>query len=323
MVHPRIFAAVLNFGVSGAMLLAGPALIDEGQALAAARPSAKVIAARTTRARRSNAPPSVARRPSDGSPAPSKDASTRDREAPSERTLADKAGEKSAAKTPTDGVSRTKSATGWEKAATDVALDRSVSGTARNADGVPARSLDLRGRRNDGMPSRTLDGNPSAAKVPSETPSNTKAATEKLGNDAAAGDVSDASRSALDTAAPSVRRDLGAIAVPTARPVVVTLEGPVFDGGDVPRAAAALDRMKVAFGKCASVENALTKSEASIDLRFLVRAPGRAEGVDVDKARGLSADVVRCMTTALARSYVGAPSDDPVGVAVTVRVRKE
>jgi hypothetical protein len=96
----------------------------------------------------------------------------------------------------------------------------------------------------------------------------------------------------------------------------------VFDGGDVPRAAAALERMKGAFARCATIENALTKNEASIDLRFLVRAPGRAEGVDVAKAHGVSADVVRCMTSVLARSYVGAPSDEPVGVAVTVRVRR-
>jgi hypothetical protein len=70
------------------------------------------------------------------------------------------------------------------------------------------------------------------------------------------------------------------------------------------------------------MEGALTKNEGTIDLRFLVRAPGRAEGVDVDKARGLSGDVVRCMASALARSYVGVPSDEPVGVAITVHVRR-
>jgi hypothetical protein len=96
----------------------------------------------------------------------------------------------------------------------------------------------------------------------------------------------------------------------------------VFDGGDVPRAAAALERMKGALGRCAAAENALTKNEASIDLRFLVRAPGRAEGVGAEKARGVSGDVVRCMTSVLARSYIGAPSDDPVGVGLTVRVRR-
>ncbi|MET0593081.1 MAG: hypothetical protein ABW133_10300, partial [Polyangiaceae bacterium] len=66
-----------------------------------------------------------------------------------------------------------------------------------------------------------------------------------------------------------------------------------------------------------------TKNEASIDLRFLVRAPGKAEGVGAEKVRGVSGDVVRCMTSVLARSYIGAPSDDPVGVGVTVRVRKD
>jgi hypothetical protein len=138
----------------------------------------------------------------------------------------------------------------------------------------------------------------------------------------------DSSRSALEAQGPGSKRDVASASnaangtAPAGRPVAVVLEGPVFDGGDVPRAAAALERMKAAFSRCASVENAFTKSEASIDLRFLVRAPGRAEGVDVDKARGVSSDVVRCMTSVLARSYIGAPSDDPVGVAVTVRVKR-
>jgi hypothetical protein len=174
---------------------------------------------------------------------------------------------------------------------------------------------------------RASEAHPSGAKAPLGT-SSTKSGADKVGTDAlsAMEENADGAR-AVDPTSLSARRELAAVSsaptpAPATRPAVVSLEGPVFDGGDVPRAAAALERMKGAFARCASPENALTKNEASIDLRFLVRAPGRAEGVDVDKVRGVSSDVVRCMTSVLARSYVGAPSDDPVGVAVTVRIRR-
>ncbi|HMI86564.1 MAG TPA: hypothetical protein VK550_20865 [Polyangiaceae bacterium] len=306
MVHARIFAAVLSLSTSAAVLLAGPTLTDEGQARAAARPSAKPTAARTTRARRSNDPPSAARRTNDathdGSSTAIKDVPTREGDAQSERTSAPRTGEKVAAKNAPESASNTKSAT----------ADTRASSAPEVMKPAP-----------DGTSGRSIDARPSAAKTPTDKLSNTKATTDKLGNETASVEVPDA-RSSLETVSPTGRRELvlAAGAAPTPRSVVVALEGPVFDGGDVPRAAAALERMKGAFTRCASVENALTKAEASIDLRFLVRAPGRAEGVDVDKARGVSADVVRCMTAVLARSYVGAPSDDPVGVAVTVRVKR-
>lgn len=169
-------------------------------------------------------------------------------------------------------------------------------------------------------------------KTPTDLPAAQKSAAEKFAGEATSGEMGDAVRTGADPGA-NVRGGASvlagaasatsATAAGTSRPAVVTLEGPVFDSGEVPRAAASLERMKNAFARCAAAENALTKGEGTVDLRFLVRAPGRAEGVGADKARGLSADVVRCMTTVLARSYIGAPSDDPVGVGVTVRVRKD
>jgi hypothetical protein len=279
------------------MLLGGPLLTDESQAIAAARRTVKATAGRVTRARRSSDPAAGPRRISDASmdsakvqkaqdtvepnlsakrtpsaavvaalsdaSASAKDASSRERNASPEKSSAGKPIEKAAAKGPPDSASNTKS----------------TPESAKPPEGAKSTT--------DGAASRNAEPRSNAAKAPAESdPASTSGA-----------------------------------ASPT-RPVVVTLEGPIFDGGDVPRAAAALDRMKGPFTRCASIESGLTKNEATIDLRFLVRAPGRAEGVDVDKARGVSSDVVRCMTSVLARSYIGAPSDDPVGVAVTVRVRR-
>jgi hypothetical protein len=124
----------------------------------------------------------------------------------------------------------------------------------------------------------------------------------------------------------AAKRDAGvdaAIAIPL-RPGswAVAIEGLTFDSGDVPRAPAALDRIKKDFGKCVA-EDAKIKGDATIELRFLVRAPGRAEGVDVVQSRGMSSDIVRCVVSSLAGRPVGAPTSDPVAVSLTVRFKQD
>jgi hypothetical protein len=106
-------------------------------------------------------------------------------------------------------------------------------------------------------------------------------------------------------------------------PLSASIEGLTFEGGDVPRAAVALDRLKKDFLRCAANERGPLKSEATVELRFLVRAPGKAEGVDVGDAHGMSAELVRCVRSALAGRSVGAPSSDPVGVSFSLRMRKD
>jgi hypothetical protein len=102
--------------------------------------------------------------------------------------------------------------------------------------------------------------------------------------------------------------------------VSIAIEALTFDSGDVPRAPAALERIKKDFAKCGI--DAL-KGEGTIDLRFLVRAPGRAEGVDVVQSRGMSSDIVRCVASSLAGRPVGAPTNDPVAVSLTVRFKQD
>jgi hypothetical protein len=125
----------------------------------------------------------------------------------------------------------------------------------------------------------------------------------------------------------SARRDAAAFfdsssAIPL-RTFSVSIENISFENGEVPRAPAALDRLKRDFARCATSESLLVKSDASLEVRFLVRAPGRAEGVDVAQVRGLSADIVRCVTSQLAGRQVGSPSTDPVAVALTVHFKKD
>ncbi|MET0595899.1 MAG: hypothetical protein ABW133_24580, partial [Polyangiaceae bacterium] len=180
-----------------------------------------------------------------------------------------------------------------------------------------ARSVDPRSESRGNADAR------GAVKAPSDLPAPQKSTGEKFGaevgssardrgvSDSAEAPRSngDASRNAAQGAAPPPNGSSASASATLApgattaslRPAIVTLDEPVFDGGDVPKAAASLERMKAGFARCASIENALTKNEASIDLRFLVRAPGKAEGVGAEKVRGVSGDVVRCMTSVLAR----------------------
>jgi hypothetical protein len=96
-----------------------------------------------------------------------------------------------------------------------------------------------------------------------------------------------------------------------------------FENGDIPNAAAALEHIKRDFAKCASTESGPLESGATVELRFIVRAPGRAEGVDVGRVRGVSSNIVRCMTSSLSLRPVGTPSSDPVGVTTTIRFTKD
>jgi hypothetical protein len=146
---------------------------------------------------------------------------------------------------------------------------------------------------------------------PYDTPSEPPDAGADAPHDAA----SDVRRAARDAGL-----DVSPMPIPL-RSVSVSIEGLSFEGGEVPRAALALDRIKKEFTRCLS--DSTSKSEGSIELHFLVRAPGRAEGVDVAQSRGMSGDAVRCVAAALAGRVVGAPTADPVGVAMTVRFKKD
>jgi hypothetical protein len=279
---------------TAAMLVGASAFFQEGDSLAAAHRATKPI-------RRTASAPATTPSPSESTPV--------------------------AGATPSDGALTTRRSRGRRAGDTPSAARASDPSSER---AQPKTTTEPRSTAKASMPDPTrvpsptsqgAEARPSAAKAPAEVASGAKSTAEKF----AAEPVTDEPESPRTRGAESPRSPERELVPPPAvgtRPVVVTLEGPIFDGGDVPRAAAALERMKPSFLRCASTETALTKNEASLDLRFLVRAPGRAEGVDAGAVRGLSVDVVRCMTAALARSYVGAPSDDPVGVAVTVRIKR-
>lgn len=125
-------------------------------------------------------------------------------------------------------------------------------------------------------------------------------------------------------------RDAGDVFVDGAVPLraaSITVDSLDFENGDVPRAQAALERFaKRELSRCAGDHDwkaggRRSESAAHIELRFLVRAPGRAEGIDVSGVRGLSTRLVQCITSALSNRLIGAPSADPVAVKVRFSFR--
>jgi hypothetical protein len=311
MPYARRFAACLNLTTAGVLLAGGLSFMHEADATAAARRAPKQVR-RTASAPSSGSVPNHA--------APSTGVAS-DPAAPAQP------GNGATGAAPNSGVP-----------AVDQRPKDALSGRRNRDASVRARSPRL-----ENLPSNGPANDPSRESAPGKSPAPPTATTKTLAAETARAPEGSSSQpmraandvrpSAAKTPAPALPNlkstaekfgaEPAADGATVARSVVVNVEGPIFDGGDVPRAAAALDRMKSSFARCAAGETALMKSEGSVDVKFLVRAPGRAEGVDVDKARGVSGDVVRCMTAVLARSYVGVPSDDPVGVAITLRVRKD
>ena len=92
----------------------------------------------------------------------------------------------------------------------------------------------------------------------------------------------------------------------------------------MPRAATALERAKKDLARCAVTDNPRDDGkERLIRLRFIVRAPGRAEGVDVVQVRDISPDMTRCVVLTMKNRFVGHPSEDPVSVEFTFRLSQK
>jgi 3-hydroxyisobutyrate dehydrogenase-like beta-hydroxyacid dehydrogenase len=93
---------------------------------------------------------------------------------------------------------------------------------------------------------------------------------------------------------------------------------PRFEGGDVPKAKAVLEKLAKVITKCVNDHGGLHGAKGSIEVQFLVRAQGIAEGVDVQEAQGIDADAKKCVRDALKKKTIGPPSADPVGVTVKI-----
>jgi hypothetical protein len=74
--------------------------------------------------------------------------------------------------------------------------------------------------------------------------------------------------------------------------------------------------------KCINDNGGLKEATAEVEVRFLLRQRGRAEGVSVAKRVGLSAEAARCVSEVVDRRYVGIPDAPTVGATVAIKFAK-
>jgi hypothetical protein len=73
---------------------------------------------------------------------------------------------------------------------------------------------------------------------------------------------------------------------------------------------------------CVRDHGGITREVGEIQVRFLVRERGRAEGAVVSKRAGVSEAAARCVADVVDRRLVGSPEAPMVGATLTVRVRE-
>lgn len=97
--------------------------------------------------------------------------------------------------------------------------------------------------------------------------------------------------------------------------------GPVVaDQGEL--SVGKLNQPKSRYVKCVTDHGGLKDKAGQVDVRFLVRSKGIAEGVSVQKRVNMSADAARCVAEVVDRRRVGVPDAPLVGATVTIKFEK-
>jgi hypothetical protein len=96
--------------------------------------------------------------------------------------------------------------------------------------------------------------------------------------------------------------------------------GPVHaEHGQLPEAVRKLKRAEERFRTCVADNGGLTRKQGEVQVRFLVRERGRAEGVSVAKRRSLSAAAAKCVADVVDRRSVGLPEAPIVAATLVVK----
>ncbi len=108
---------------------------------------------------------------------------------------------------------------------------------------------------------------------------------------------------------------------PAAAPEV-TLGSPKLTGGKVAALDEALEKTRDAVAQCVAQNGGLSGDAGRLDVQFLVRERGRAEGVEVTRAQHVTDAAGHCVQKLLKNRWIGTPSDDPVGVSFSYKLKK-
>jgi hypothetical protein len=95
--------------------------------------------------------------------------------------------------------------------------------------------------------------------------------------------------------------------------------GPLsVDTGDLPSALQELRKPKQRYADCVNQNGGLTGMRGSVQVRFLVRELGRAEGVLVKGREGVTLEAAKCIAGVIDRRNVGYPEAPIVGATIVV-----
>jgi len=102
--------------------------------------------------------------------------------------------------------------------------------------------------------------------------------------------------------------------------VEVTVGPVVADQGEL--SVGKLNQPKSRYAKCITDHGGLKDKSGEVDVRFLVRSKGIAEGVSVQKRVNVSAEAARCVAEVVDRRRVGVPDAPLVGATVIIKFDK-
>ena len=131
------------------------------------------------------------------------------------------------------------------------------------------------------------------------------------------GSIEDAHRGFVRCLA-AEERDAGppppvAVAPTPEAPPVVEVGTPTFENGEVPRVEKVLNRAASDIATCIASHGGLTAETGNLKVQFLVRSRGRAEGVEIVSAKGVSTDARACVRKLLKNKAIGAPTAESRG----------
>ena len=118
-----------------------------------------------------------------------------------------------------------------------------------------------------------------------------------------------ASRRASPRRAPRGRRRRARAALPT-----VEIGAPKFENGEVTKVEKSLGKASGRdLARCVADHGGLGGDAGTVKIQFLVRSRGRAEGVEVLAAKGVSAEASACVRRLIKNKAIGAPTAESGG----------
>ncbi len=154
-----------------------------------------------------------------------------------------------------------------------------------------------------------------ASALPAQPVASASASASVLPSASAAAPPS-ASPSASASSAPSASSSAKPAAPPTAK-----LDKWKLEGGDAPKAQAAVEKKLAELGKCVGDAGGLSGRAGSVRVQLLLRGSGRAEGVEVDQLKNVPSGASACLRNVLKKTPLGTPTADLVAVSFVLELK--